>query len=129
MKYFKNIEVSRPSLESCDANSPESVYVFLARENLECAVSCDPSTSLERAREICRIISGEFVTGEYLHLEIHPNYSKGLEKYKDSLPESRAHEMLAYFDVWLKESPQDTEEHEAILSLVQRYIQLAQRIL
>ena len=113
---------------TCNPLDPVSIYTYLARENLECAVSCDPTTKLDRTREICRIISGELLDGEYIHLEIHKNYEKGLEKYKDTPPERQAHEILAYFDVWIKESPQNTKEHEAILSLVQRYIQLAQQI-
>lgn len=49
-----------PSFDSIDFRDEKSIHVFLARENIKCALICDPFQSLEQLEMLCDIIEGTY---------------------------------------------------------------------
>ncbi len=50
------IAIKRPELESCDPLDISSIYGYIARENLECAIYCDPQTPVVEVARLCQIV-------------------------------------------------------------------------
>jgi hypothetical protein len=93
--------IQRPDPNTCDINSPDSIFSYIARENLECAFLCEPETSVERVTELCKIAKGTLWDKEYIHLTLHSEYADALSQNKSP------HELIAYFQAHIHLLPQD----------------------
>lgn len=99
-------EISRPDISDCDIHDTESVYRFLARENLDCAFHCEPDTPTARVEELCDIILWNISSGKHIHIIPHENTeSAAREKWWS--------DMFGYFEVWIRNIPQ-VESHTSI---------------
>jgi hypothetical protein len=65
--------VERPPLSLCNIDDEQSIFSFLARENLDCAFHCEPDTSVERVDELCNIINNKIPKDCYIHIVPHEN--------------------------------------------------------
>jgi hypothetical protein len=82
----------------------------MASENLECAFYCDPLTGVETVRNLTSIIARDLPDSKFVHVSIHPNYRKAKETDKKSFGS-----LLAYFEVELKDFPQDAAQASGVL--------------
>ena len=102
------LEIRRPDLSICDTGDTSSILSFIARENLDCAFHCEPDTEWLRVEELCKIALWKYEKGFHPHIILHPNADK-------AIGEKSAHDMLPYFEVFLRETVQEKEEQEKLL--------------
>jgi hypothetical protein len=72
-KELQITTIERPPLSLCSIDDEQSIFSFLARENLDCAFHCEPDTSAERVNELCHIINNEIPKDCYIHIIPHEN--------------------------------------------------------
>lgn len=109
-KYFGmdvDATQNRPDIKNVNLDDENAIFRFSALQNLACAFSCcGETTSANRIEEIGKIFQGKN-DGKFVHFVIYPDPNWGAIKLQD--PE----EALEYFQVYLKDSPQnDTEKAE-----------------
>ena len=109
-KYFGmdvDATQNRPDIKNVNLDDENDIFRFSALQNLACAFSCcGETTSANRIEEIGKIFQGKN-DGKFVHFVIYPDPNWGAIKLQD--PE----EALEYFQVYLKDSPQnDTEKAE-----------------
>lgn len=109
-KYFEmdvNATQNRPDIKNINLDDENAIFRFSALQNLACAFSCcGETTSADRIEEIGKIFRGQN-DGKFVHFVIYPDPNWDAIKLQD--PE----EALEYFQVYLKDSPQnDTEKSE-----------------
>ena len=97
------IAIKRPELDTCNTLDIRSIYSYIARENLECAIYCDPETPVLHVEQLCRIANWALKEWEYIHISRHPNYTKAINELGKS-----PRDLLAYFEVNIWEIVQDT---------------------
>ena len=101
---------NRPDIKNIDLNDENAIFRFSALQNLACAFSCcGETTSAQRIEEIGKIFQGKN-DGKFVHFVIYPDPNWGAIKLQD--PE----EALEYFQVYLKDSPQNDAEKSEIMS-------------
>jgi hypothetical protein len=112
-KYFgMDVEATqnRPDIKNIDLNDENAIFRFIALQNLACAFSCCIDTTTPyRIEEIGKIFQGKN-DGKFVHFTIYP--SPKWEAIKLQNPK----EALAYFEVYLKDSPQNDAEKSEIMS-------------
>lgn len=91
--------ISRPHIGTCDIDDTGSIYIFLAKENLDCAFHCEPDTPISRVEELCDIILWNISSGKYIHIIPHEN-TESAAREKDWS------DMFWYFEVWIKDTQQ-----------------------
>ena len=95
---------NRPDIKNIDLNDENAIFRFSALQNLACAFSCcGETTSAQRIEEIGKIFQGKN-DGKFVHFVIYPDPNWGAIKLQD--PE----EALEYFQVYLKDEPQNDAE-------------------
>ena len=97
------LSIKRPELDICDPLDIRSIQSYIARENLECAIYCDPETPVVQVERLCRIANWNIEPWEYIYISRHPNYAKALNELNKS-----PRDLLAYFEVNIWNTEQDT---------------------
>ena len=101
---------NRPDIKNIDLSDENAIFKFSALQNLACAFSCcGETTSAQRIEEIGKIFQGKN-DGKFIHFVLYPDPNWGAIKLQD--PE----EALEYFQVYLKDSPQNETEKSEIMS-------------
>lgn len=112
-KYFGmdvDATQNRPDIKNIDLSDENAIFKFSALQNLACAFSCcGETTSAQRIEEIGKIFQGKN-NGKFIHFVIYPDPNWDAIKLQD--PE----EALEYFQVYLKDSPQNETEKSEIMS-------------
>ncbi len=88
------LSIKRPELSTCNPLDLSSIHRYIARENLECAIYCDPETPIVQVEKLCHIAIWDIKEWEYIHVSIHPNYQKVVNEWKKT-----PRNLLAYFEV------------------------------
>lgn len=112
-KYFgMDVEATqnRPDIKNINLNDENAIFRFSALQNLACAFSCCiDTTTADRIEEIGKIFQGKN-DGKFVHFTIYPSPKWDAIKLQDPK------EALAYFEVYLKDSPQNDAEKSEIMS-------------
>lgn len=118
-----NYIIQRPDMSMIDIAEIETIYSFIARENMECAFMCDPDTSPEIAEWLAQIIARCIPDNQHVHITLHENYAMAKDAKK--LPYK---DLLAYFEVRLSPASQDIsilernrEEFISVYQLAQKW--------
>lgn len=114
------IAIKRPELDTCDPLNIWSIYSYIARENLECAIYCDPETPLVQVEQLCQIASWVIREWEYIHISRHPNYTKAINELKKT-----PRDLLAYFEVNIWEIVQDTITADSHITEFRKQFEIA----
>lgn len=113
MKQYFGMDVdatqNRPNIKNINLDDENDIFQFAALQNIACAFSCCIDTTTPgRIEEIGKIFKGQN-DGQFVHFVIYPSPKWGAIKLQD--PE----EALEYFQVYLKDSPQnDTEKADVM---------------
>lgn len=103
-ELLTDFRFTRPKLSDCNINDLNSIFAYIARENLECATNdeCGDSSrvNIRQVEMLCRIVLWRLQKKEYVHVTIHPNYMKANHEDRN-LP----YDLLAYFQVWILPVP------------------------
>ncbi len=112
-KYFgMDVEATqnRPDIKNVNLNDENAIFRFTALQNLACAFSCCiDTTTADRIEEIGKIFQGKN-DGKFVHFTIYPSPKWGAIKLQDPK------EALAYFEVYLKDEPQNDAEKADVMT-------------
>lgn len=100
---------NRPNIKNVNLDDENDIFRFSALQNLACAFSCCIDTTTPgRIEEIGKIFQGQN-DGKFVHFVIYPDPNWGAIKLQNPK------EALEYFQVYLKDSPQnDTEKADVM---------------
>lgn len=112
-KYFgMDVEATqnRPDIKNVNLNDENAIFRFTALQNLACAFSCCIDTTTPgRIEEIGKIFQGQN-DGKFVHFTIYPSPKWDAIKLQDPK------EALAYFEVYLKDEPQNDAEKADVMT-------------
>lgn len=112
-KYFEmdvDATQNRPDIKNVNLDDENDIFRFSALQNLACAFSCCiETTSANRIEEIGKIFQGKN-DGKFVHFVIYPSPKWGAIKLQNPK------EALAYFEVYLKDEPQNDAEKADVMA-------------
>ena len=112
-KYFEmdvDATQNRPNIKNVNLDDENDIFRFSALQNLACAFSCCiETTSANRIEEIGKIFQGKN-DGQFVHFVIYPSPKWGAIKLQNPK------EALAYFEVYLKDEPQNDAEKADVMA-------------
>lgn len=114
MKQYFGMDVdatqNRPNIKNVNLDDENDIFRFSALQNLACAFSCCiETTSADRIEEIGKIFQGQN-DGQFVHFVIYPSPKWGAIKLQNPK------EALAYFEVYLKDEPQNDAEKADVMA-------------
>ena len=112
-KYFEmdvRATQNRPNIKNVNLDDENAIFQFAALQNIACAFSCCIDTTTPgRIEEIGKIFQGKN-DGKFVHFVIYPSPKWGAIKLQNPK------EALAYFEVYLKDEPQNDAEKADVMA-------------
>ena len=112
-KYFGmdvDATQNRPNIKNVNLDDENDIFQFAALQNIACAFSCCIDTTTPgRIEEIGKIFKGQN-DGQFVHFVIYPSPKWGAIKLQNPK------EALAYFEVYLKDEPQNDAEKADVMA-------------
>ncbi len=101
---------NRPNIKNVNLDDENDIFQFAALQNIACAFSCCIDTTTPgRIEEIGKIFKGQN-DGKFVHFVIYPDPKWGAIKLQNPK------EALAYFEVYLKDEPQNDAEKADVMA-------------
>lgn len=101
---------NRPNIKNVNLDDENDIFQFAALQNIACAFSCCIDTTTPgRIEEIGKIFKGQN-DGQFVHFVIYPSPKWGAIKLQNPK------EALAYFEVYLKDEPQNDAEKADVMA-------------
>lgn len=101
---------NRPNIKNVNLDDENDIFQFAALQNIACAFSCCIDTTTPgRIEEIGKIFQGKN-DGKFVHFVIYPSPKWGAIKLQNPK------EALAYFEVYLKDEPQNDAEKADVMA-------------
>ena len=102
---WKSFHIARPNPDEIDIWNIDSIFQFIAKENLECAFFCDPNTKEWTVENLWNIIAWNIPLWKYIHISLHSNYS-----HAKNINKKPYNYLFAYFEVMLHDFAQTESE-------------------
>lgn len=102
------------NIENASDSELQNIIEFMARQNIACAMGCcGDKTYPDRVQEIVNIHNGKF-DEKFLHFHLFQELGWTADDWKKAI-EADTEEALEYFQVYLKNTPQNPEEKQKLL--------------
>lgn len=102
------------NIENTSDSELQNIIEFMARQNIACAMGCcGDKTYPERIQEIVNIHNQKF-GGKFLHFHLYQELGWTDDDWKKAI-EADTEEALEYFQVYLKNTPQDETKKKKLL--------------